>query len=155
MRKTCSLVPLLLAFLVVSSVLGVAQNAPDSMLTNAGVAKMVKAGLPESVIMREIAMSRTNFDTSPAGLVALRKRGASENVLNAVLDSWNSGGMPMPVVAPGGDGASGPHMAGFKANVRINKKVHENIAVGHNHVEVQGSGIPAISVEWQTNPSDR
>ncbi len=154
MRKACPLVLLLLAFLVLSSVLGAGQNTADSVLTNTGVSKMVKAGLPESVIMREIAMSRTNFDTSPAGLVDLRKHGASENVLNAVLDSWNSGGMPMPVAAPGG-AASGPHLAGFKANVRINKKVHENIAVGHNHVEVQGSGIPAISVEWQTNPQDR
>ena len=60
--------------------------------------------------------------------------------------------MPIPAAAPGGGGAPGPHMAGFKANVRINEKVHENIAVGHNRVKVQGSGIPAISVEWQTNP---
>src|SRR5580698_9968172 len=155
MRKACPLVLLLLGFLVVCSVLGVGQNAPDSALTNAGVAKMVKAGLPESIVIREIAMSRTNFDTSPAGLVDLRKHGASENVLNAVLDSWNGGGMPIPAAAPGGGGAPGPHMAGFKANVRINKKVHENIAVGHNRVEVQGRGIPAISVEWQTNPQDR
>ena len=84
------------------------QSAPDSALTNAGVAKMVKAGLPESVILREIEMSRTNFDTSPAGLVELRKHGASENVLNAVLDSWNGGGMPMPTAAPGA------HLAGFQ-----------------------------------------
>ncbi len=153
MWKTWPLLLLLFGFLMVTSVPGVGQNAPESVLTNAGVAKMVKAGLPESVILREIEMSRTNFDTSPAGLVDLRKHGASENVLNAVLDSWNSGGMPMAAVAPSGGGASGPHMAGFKANVRINKKVHENIAVGHNHVEVQGSGIPAISVDWQTNPN--
>ncbi len=151
MRKARPLFLLVFAFLVIVSVLGYGQNAPDSVLTNAGVAKMVKAGLPESVIMREIEMSRTNFDTSPAGLVDLRKHGASENVLNAVLDSWNSGGMPMPVGAPGTDGPHA-HMAGFHANVKINKKAHESITVGHNHVEVQGSGIPAISVEWQTNP---
>lgn len=131
------------------------QSAPDAALTNSGVIKMVKAGLPESVILRVIEMSRTNFDTGPNGLIELRKHGASENVLNAVLDSWNAGGMPMPAAMPGGGSMPGPHMAGFKANVRINKKVHENIAVGHNHVEVQGSGIPAISVEWQTNPPER
>ncbi len=130
-----------------------AQDAPQSALTNAGVVKMVKAGLPEGVVIRVIEMSRTSFDASPNGLVDLRKHGASENVLNAVLDSWNAGGMPMASTMPGGDGA--PHtgqFGGFHANVKINKKAHESITVGHNHVEVQGSGIPAISVEWQTNP---
>jgi hypothetical protein len=116
---------------------------------------MVKAGLPESVIVREIAMSRTNFDTTPTGLVDLRKHGASESVLHAVLDSWNGGGMPLPAAMPNGDGAPRTNMTGFHANVRINKKAHESITVGHNHVEVQGSGIPAISVEWQTNPPER
>lgn len=155
MRKACPLVLLLFGFLVIAPVPGAGQKAPDGVLTNAGVAKMVKAGLPESVILREIEMSRTNFDTSPAGLVDLRKHGASESVLHAVLDSWNNGGMPMPAGAPGASVAPSPHMAGFKANVHINKKVHENIVVGHNHVEVRGSGIPAISVEWQTDPPQR
>ncbi len=132
-----------------------AQNASSNILTNGGVAKMVKAGLPESVIVREIAMSRTNFDTTPNGLVELRKHGASEAVLHAVLDSWNGGGMPLPAAMPDGEGAPRTHMTGFHANVRINKKAHESITVGHNHVEVQGSGIPAISVEWQTNPPER
>jgi len=154
MGKARLLLFIIVGFLVGGSLPVLGQSAPESALTNAGVIKMVKAGLPESVILREIAMSRTSFDTSPQGLVDLRKRGASENVLNAVLDSWNGGGMPTPAVAPGA-GAPGPRVAGFKANVRINKKVHENIAVGHNHVEVQGSGIPAISVEWQTNPPER
>jgi hypothetical protein len=140
---------LLLPLLSLSSM---AQEAPESTLTNAGVVKMVKAGLPESVILREIQMSRTNFDTSPNGLVELRKHGASEGVLHAVLDSWNGGGMPMPAAMPGSEGAPGPRTTGFKANVHINKKVHESVIVGHNHVEVHGSGIPAISVEWQTNP---
>lgn len=145
----------ILGIITISCLPGFGQNVPESVITNAGVVKMVKAGLPESIILREISMSRTSFDTSPQGLIDLRKHGASENVLNAVLDSWNGGGMPMPAALPGGGGTPGPHMAGFKANVRINKKVHENIAVGHNHVEVQGSGIPAISVEWQTNPPER
>ena len=129
-----------------------AQDAPQSALSNAGVIKMVKAGLPESIILREIQMSRTNFDTSPNGLVDLRKHGASEAVLHAVLDSWNTGGTPMSAAMPGGERAPGPHVTGFKANVHINKKVHESVVVGHNHVEVHGSGLPGISVDWQTSP---
>ena len=141
-----------LLFLPVLSLSSIAQDGPQSVLTNTGVLKMVKAGLPESVILREIQMSRTNFDTSPNGLVDLRKHGASEAVLHAVLDSWNGGGMSMFVTMLGGEAALGPHMSGFKANVKINKKVHESVVVGHNHVEVHGSGIPAISVDWQSSP---
>jgi hypothetical protein len=155
MRKACPLFVLLTGFLLVGSMIAMAQTGPDAVLTNAGVEKMVKAGLPESVIIREIQMSRTSFDTSPSGLIDLRKRGASEAVLHTVLDSWNGGGMPMPTAMPYGDG--GPrnvHTTGFHANVKINKKAHESITVGHNHVVVQGSGIPAISVEWQTNPHE-
>lgn len=155
MRNARLLSVILLGFLLTCSAFAAAQNASESVLTNAGVAKMVKAGLPESVIVREIAMSRTNFDTTPTGLVDLRKHGASEAVLHAVLDSWNGGGMPLPAGMPEADGAPRTHMTGFHANVRINKKAHESITVGHNHVEVQGSGIPAISVEWQTNPPQR
>ena len=74
MRKACRLFCFFLVFLWCLR-LSASDNAPDSALTNAGVAKMVKAGLPESVILREIEMSRTNFNTSPAGLVDLRKHG--------------------------------------------------------------------------------
>ena len=144
--------PLSLIFVLLLSLGLMAQDTSQSALNNAGVVKMVRAGLPESIILREIQMSRTNFDTSPNGLVDLRKHGASEAVLHAVLDSWNGGGMPMPAAMPGGEGAPGPHVTGFKANVHINKKVHESVAVGHNHVEVHGSGIPGISVDWQTSP---
>lgn len=143
---------LCLLFLPILSLGLRAQDASQSALSNAGLIKMVRAGLPESIILREIQMSRTNFDTSPNGLIDLRKHGASEAVLHAVLDSWNGGGMPMAAAMPGGEGAPGPHVAGFKANVHINKKVHESVAVGHNHVEVHGSGIPGISVDWQTTP---
>ena len=155
MRKTLGVSLLLLTiFSIVTS--GYAQGGSETVLTNAGVSKMVKAGLPESIILREIQISRTNFDTSPNGLIDLRKHGASEAVLNAVLDSWNAGGMPLPASMPGGGGgAGGSHVTAFRANVGINKKVHEKIAVGHNHVEVQGTGIPGIIVDWQTNPPER
>jgi hypothetical protein len=142
-----------IGFLLLGSIASTAQTVPDSVLTNVGVGKMVKSGLPESIIIREIQLSRTSFDASPAGLIDLRKHGASENVLNAVLDSWNGGGMPLPAAMATGDGAPRTaHLNGFHANVKINKKAHESITVGHNHVEVQGSGIPAISVDWQTAP---
>jgi hypothetical protein len=152
MRAACRISLSLLSFLLIVPVAGWGQTASENVLTNAGVSKMLKGGLPESIVIREIEVSRTNFDTTPAGLVDLRKHGASEAVLGAVLDSWNGGGIPMPEPPPDGRGIHSSGTNGFHANVRINKKAHESISVSHNHVEVQGSGIPAISVEWQTNP---
>ena len=77
----------LLAFLLALPVPFLAQVSTDSALTNADIARMVKAGVPESIIVREIQMSRTDLGTSPAALIELRKQGASEAVLGAVLDS--------------------------------------------------------------------
>src|SRR5271166_702059 len=78
---------LLLAFSLALSVPFSAQATTDNVLTNADVARMVKAGIPDSIIEREIQMSRTNFGTSPAALIELKKQGASESVLGSVLDS--------------------------------------------------------------------
>ena len=48
----------LLAFLLALPL--VAQAPTDNVLTNADIVKMMKAGLPESIILREIQMSRTD-----------------------------------------------------------------------------------------------
>ena len=40
-----------------------------NVLTNADVVKMMKAGLPESIIVRVIQTSRTDFSATPAGLI--------------------------------------------------------------------------------------
>src|ERR1035441_5603812 len=45
-----------------------AQAPTGNVLTNADIVKMMKAGLPESIILREIQMSRTDFATSPSAL---------------------------------------------------------------------------------------
>ena len=75
----------LLAFLLV---LPLSAQAPtDNGLTNTDIVKMVKAGLPESIIVREIQMSRADFSTGPNALIELKKQGASEKILGAVLDS--------------------------------------------------------------------
>ena len=77
----------LLVVLLALPVPFLAQVPNDKALTNADIATMVKAGVPESIIVREIQMSRTDLGTSPAALIELRKQGASEAVLGAVLDS--------------------------------------------------------------------
>lgn len=54
-------------------------------LTNADVASMVRAGLPESTIVLAIQNSSVKFDTSPQALIELKKQGATQVVMNAMI----------------------------------------------------------------------
>ena len=149
------------ASLLLLSVSALAQAASENSLTNADVVKMVKAGLPESIILREIQMSRTSFAATPAALIELKRHGASEAVMGAVMDSWSSGGMPMQeALPPGGTMQSAwphsAHMPTFKADLRVNGKTHEKLSMSHNQIKMEGNGVPAVSVEWQSsNPAAR
>jgi hypothetical protein len=127
----------------------------DNVLTNADVVKMVKAGLPESIILREIQMSRTDFGTNPSALIELKKQGASEGVLGAVLDSrmgrtrFESTPLPATHMAAQ-SGTSGPHhLPSFEADLRVNPARHEKISMGHNQIKVVQSGVPLFSLKWQ------
>jgi hypothetical protein len=61
----------------------------DKPLTNGEIGSMLTAGLPESTILLKIETAAyrglVNLDVSPAALIALKQRGASEPVLNAVM----------------------------------------------------------------------
>ena len=127
----------------------------DPVLTNADVVKMAKAGLPESIILREIQMSRTDFATSPAALIELKRQGVSEGILGAVLDSrmgtTRSEFAPLPATHMASQsGASGPHhLPSFEAELRVNPTKHEKISMGHNQIKVVQSGVPLFSLKWQ------
>jgi hypothetical protein len=149
----------LLTFLLVLP--GLAQAPTDQVLTNADIVKMMKAGLPESVILREIRMSNTDFATSPAALIELKKQGASETILGAVLDSQMGIGQSQPgpratprivaqVAAPGLH-----HLPSVEADMRINSTANGHLSMGHNHIQVEHSGMPVFSLEWREikNPS--
>lgn len=63
-----------------------AMAAPASPpLTNSDLLEMLKAKLPESVILAKIKNSPTKFDSSVKALDALKKAGASEAILLAVI----------------------------------------------------------------------
>ena len=112
---------------------------------------MMRAGLPESIIVREIRMSGGSLNTSPEALIQLKKLGASERILSAMLDS-HAGPEPYPMYE--GYGPSHPHMPSFQADVRVKSNKHATISVGHNHVAVQKGGAPVFSVTWEdTEPS--
>ena len=61
-------------------------------MTNADVAEMLKAGLPESTIVLSIERSRPAFDTSPKGLIQLKKAGATQAVMDAMIRADTAAG---------------------------------------------------------------
>ena len=143
----------LLTFWLVLPVL--AQAPTNNVLTNADIVKMVKAGLPESIIMREIQISKTHFGTSPAALIELKKQGVSEGILGVVLDSRMDTGNPRSEPPPAAHAAvqsatSGPHhMPSFEANMKINSTANGKLLVGHNQIKLERSGVPLFSLKWK------
>jgi hypothetical protein len=61
----------------------------DKPLTNSDIGSMLASGLPESTILLKIERAAyfglVNLDASSAALAALKQRGASDQVLNAVV----------------------------------------------------------------------
>jgi hypothetical protein len=131
-----------------------AQVRTENSLTNADVIRMMKAGIPESIIVREIQISNTNLGTGAAALIELKKQGASETLLGAVLDSRSRtanfvseppGSLYIPEQP-----ASRPHpLPSFEADVRLNSTKREKISVGQNHIKLEQSGVPVFSLKWK------
>jgi len=64
--------------------------APTSVLTNQSIVDMVKAGLPDEVIIARIQNSKTHFDVSTAATAKLMQDapGISMDVIKAMVLSW-------------------------------------------------------------------
>ena len=62
-------------------------EAKSAVLTNAEIIRMVQAGFGEDTIVGAIQANQTQFDVSVDALVALKKAGATEKVINAMLTS--------------------------------------------------------------------
>jgi hypothetical protein len=144
----------LLVLLLALPVPFLAQVPNDKALTNADIATMVKAGVPESIIVREIQMSRTDLGTSPAALIELRKQGASEAVLGAVLDSRMGTGRAAEPLAPphvpAQSAAPGPHhLPTFEAKMKINATTSGKVSMSHNQIKVERSGVPLFTLKWK------
>ncbi len=148
-----------LAFLAVMLAVPVpfwAQASADNALTNADIIRMVHAGLPESIIVRKIQISRTNLSTSAAALIELKNQGASESVLGAVLDSqagaYRPESEPIEVrhAYPPPSGPSGPHhLPTFQADLRINPTVQGKLSMKKDQIKFERSGVPIFSLKWK------
>lgn len=60
-------------------------------LTNLDVIKMVKGGLPESVVVSTIKSGPAKFDTTPDGLIALHKAGVTPGEMDAIIAASGNG----------------------------------------------------------------
>ncbi len=109
----------LLTFLSVTNVIH-GQQA-QKPLTNTEIVKLVQAEIPDQTIVLVIKHSRTSFDTSPDGLIALHKSRVSKLVIDAMLNSGSSSatsvatqGGPVPDL-PGQNVSDEFAQAGLKA----------------------------------------
>lgn len=62
------------------------KSSGDTSFTNTDIVALIKARLPDSVIISKIKSSSCNFDTSTIGLVKLKDAGAGDSVIQAVMD---------------------------------------------------------------------
>lgn len=145
---------ILMVLLLAIPVPFLAQAPNEQALTNTDIARMLKAGIPESIIVRDIQMSRTDLGTSPAALIELRNQGASEAVLGAVLDSRRGGSgapaaLPEPPVA-GQSAAQGlHHLPNFQADLKIKSNSLAKISMKQNHIKVENASGPLFDLKWK------
>jgi hypothetical protein len=144
----------LLAILLAVVTRSLAQAPADRPLTNGDIVKMVKAGVPESVILRKVQMSESNFTTSPNALIELKRQHVPDDVMAAMLDSEAAMRMPL------GEGMATPtgvlpsanahphHLPRFDAVLHLDSKT-EKFSVGKNQIKVEQAGVPIFTLNWK------
>lgn len=95
-----------LAFLGMLALAGGPSIAQD-VLTNDGVVKMVKAGLPESVIIQKIRTSERKFDTSTDALIKLKGAGVPDKIIEAMMAPAGPATAAAPPSPPAASKATG------------------------------------------------
>ena len=144
--------------LALSLVPCVAQAQTGKPLTNADVSKMLRAGLSENIVIRVIQMSNTHFDTGANALVELKNQGASEGVLDAVLDSRTGASRADRQLPPANYTARTSKSGSFRlpsvqADLRLKSK-DEKFAMGNDHISIVQAGVPIFSVKWKVKRPD-
>jgi hypothetical protein len=134
-----------------------AQSPANQALTNADIVKMAHAGIPESIIVREIQTSDTNLSTSPDALIELKRQGVSNGVLGAMVEGRGVGVVAYPQQLPASHGTVPPSSAVFHrlpsidASVRIDSKTTGKVLVRPNQIRIEKAGVPLFSVQWKVN----
>lgn len=87
--------------------LALSLSASAAVMTNDDVVKMVKAGVGDSLILQQIERSQPAFDTSVDGVIALKKSGVSDTVINRMMNVRAAAPAPAPGPAVGSAPAQG------------------------------------------------
>lgn len=64
------------------------RGARSEILTNAGIIRMIQAGISESIILQKIRTSENRFDLSADGIARLKKAGASDSIIRAMQGGY-------------------------------------------------------------------
>ena len=150
-------IALVLTILVLLIAPGLAQSPAERPLTNADVVKMVEAGIPESVIVRKIQVSGTDFVTAPDALIGLKRQHVSDGVLGAMVDSEAGARMlqsapPTVIYVAGPASPAHPHrLPNVDASFRIDSKTSGKVEVRADQIKVEKAGVPLFSVKWKVN----
>jgi hypothetical protein len=91
--------PALALVAVMALALPAATSVAQEVLTNDSVVQMIKAGLPESVVVSKIRSTPTKFDLKTDSLVNLKKAGVSDKVLEAMMAAPASPAAAAPAAA--------------------------------------------------------
>jgi hypothetical protein len=78
-------------------------------MTNRDVIQLVKAKISDDVIITKIKQSKTRFDTSTQGLVALKEAGVSDQLISVMVNAGSAGEAATP--APAASAAAAPKSA--------------------------------------------
>jgi hypothetical protein len=146
MRKTI----LACFFLVLGSVL-LAQQALD----NESVTKLVKAGLSEDLIVTTINSSPGAYDTSANGLIALKKAGATDKVIAAIVvkaSGATSTGTTAAVPAAGNPSGATPVGAPMAGSATTTAPVLGALPAGVDSVGVYY--LDPTASTWQELPAE-
>ncbi|MEK7993397.1 MAG: hypothetical protein AAB403_06285 [Planctomycetota bacterium] len=82
-----SLALILAAILATVPAVALAQQQKQEVVDLEGVIQLVRAGVSDDIIIAVIkAAKASNFDTSPAGVIAMKQAGLSEPVIKAALE---------------------------------------------------------------------
>src|ERR1700730_4511946 len=72
----------------------------QEVLSNDWVIQMVKAGLPEAVVIAKIKSTSSKFDLKTDSLVSLKKAGVSDKVLEAMVAAGSGAASTTPASSP-------------------------------------------------------
>ena len=112
----------------------------QALLDNGSVIKMLKSGLSEDVIISAINASPANYNTSAEGLIALKKAGASDKLVAAIVVRNAHAATEKPTIFP----APTPELQPVAAPVPIAAPVAPAIplavdSVGVYYKDIHGS----------------